>query len=100
MKRDSNMDHECKFEKIPFRIRFLPGQGIESSVRLKQRIYCLFKGRKIIRRPRKKILQCRECGRYSVECPCCHQWGETERVTDVMQCPHCGKVYQARLFEL
>ena len=89
---------ECTFERLRPRIRFVPGQGIEASVHLFQIINCLCKGRKIARR--KTIRQCQKCGKYSVECPYCHQNSVTTQLPDIIQCPHCGKVYQVRLFEL
>ena len=44
--------------------------------------------------------KCQKCGKYSVECPYCHQNSVTTQLPDIIQCPHCGKVYQVRLFEL
>ena len=95
---EKTIECECTFERLRPRIRFVPGQGIETSVHLFQIINCLSKGRKIARR--KTIRQCQKCGKYSVECPYCHQNSVTTQLPDIIQCPHCGKVYQVRLFEL
>lgn len=88
---------DCKFERLQIRVRMVPSVSILSLVRFVQRIKCLCKGRKIVRR--KMILQCRKCGSYSVECPYCHQSTIMANLPEVATCPHCGKVYQAKLFE-
>ena len=88
---------DCKFERPQLRIRIIPGAGIESLIQFIQRINCLCKGRKVVRR--KYILQCKKCGRYSVECPYCHKSTIMSKLPEAASCPHCGKVYQAKLFE-
>lgn len=88
---------ECEFKRIRPTIKFGVDIGVHEMIWLVQIIKCLCKGRKIVKR--KNILQCRKCGRYSIECPYCHQSTIMEELPEVTSCPHCGKVYQAKLFE-
>lgn len=87
--------HNCKYEKIPskFEVRFFD-PGVYAFEEAMLHLSLLFKGQK----KAKKIMQCRICGKYAIECPYCHKNVELDFLPLETTCSYCNKKIRIRIY--
>lgn len=87
------LNHKCVFERIHPKLEVSIWEpnvaAIEDAI---WQISLLLKGEK----KAKKIMRCRKCGRYSVECPYCHALIETDSIPQEITCASCNRKIHIR----